>query len=221
VGSPADEPGRAAIEGPPHEVKIGRRFAVASDEAVFSEWDLCVKYGDCPPISDGGWGRGNGPVINITWFDAKRYVAWLSRMTGRDYRLLAEAEYEYATRAHTTTAYYWGPNLGKGNASCNGCGTRYDGVQPAPAGSFPANGFGLHDMVGNVWEWVDDCYNASYEGAPTDGSAWIFTNCPYRVARGGTWTGLTKSVLPRSAIRDWRPPDYPCCGFRVARTLVP
>ncbi len=221
MGSPADEPGRAAIEGPPHEVKIGRRFAVASDEAVFSEWDLCVKYGDCPPISDGGWGRGNGPVINITWFDAKRYVAWLSRMTGRDYRLLAEAEYEYATRAHTTTGYYWGPNLGKGNASCNGCGTKYDGVQPAPAGSFPANGFGLHDMVGNVWEWVDDCYNASYEGAPTDGSAWIFTNCPYRVARGGTWTGLTKSVLPRSAIRDWRPPDYPCCGFRVARTLVP
>lgn len=221
IGSPVDEPGRASNEGPRHEVKIGRRFAVSSDEAVFAEWDLCVKFGNCHPISDGGWGRGNQPVINITWFDAKQYVAWLSRMTGRDYRLLTEAEYEYATRAHTTTAYYWGPDLGKGNASCNGCKTKYDGVQPSPAGAWPANGFGLHDMLGNVWEWVEDCYKASYEGAPTDGRAWIFENCPYRVARGGTWTGLTKSVLPRSAICDWRTPDAPCCGFRVARTLAP
>lgn len=221
MGSPVDEPGRASNEGPRHEVKIGRRFAVSSDEAVFAEWDLCVKFGNCRPISDGGWGRRNQPVINITWVDAKQYAAWLSRMTGRDYRLLTEAEYEYATRAHTTSAYYWGPDLGKGNASCNGCKTKYDGVQPSPAGSFPANGFGLHDMLGNVWEWVEDCYKASYEGAPTDGRAWIFENCPYRVARGGTWTGLTKSVLPRSALRDWRTPDAPCCGFRVARTLAP
>jgi formylglycine-generating enzyme required for sulfatase activity len=153
MGSPANERGwRRDFEGPQHRVNLPRQFAVGQFEVTFDEWDACVVDSGCNGYkpSDQGWGRGRQPVINVTWNDAKAYVAWLSNKTGQTYRLLTEAEYEYATRAGTTTAYPWGDEIGKNNANCSACGSQWDRKQTAPVGSFTANGFGLYDMVGNV-----------------------------------------------------------------------
>ena len=207
-------------EYPQHQVTITHPFAVAKFELTFGEWDACADYGDCDPhVDDSGWGRGRQPVINVTWDDAQRYVTWLSKMIGKSYRLLSEAEWEYAARGGTQTAYSWGNQLGKGNANCDGCGSGWDGKQPAPVGSFAPNAFGLYDMQGNVREWVKDCYQKSYDEAPKDGSAWITAECHYRVVRDGSW-GYPD--YPRSALR-WR--DTPVdrslnTGLRVARALA-
>ena len=160
-------------------------------------------------------------MINVSWDDAKAYVAWLSKKTGEDYRLLTEAEYEYATRAGTQTAYPWGNDIGKNNANCDGCGSQWDNEQTAPVGSFAPNSFGLYDMVGNVWQWVEDCYHQDYNGAPTDGSAWTTGDCDLRVVRGGSW--VSNPEFLRSALRGrgstgGRSYDL---GFRVGRTLLP
>ena len=221
MGTPTGDPNYQRGEGPQHRVTIGKRFAVSKTEVTFADWDACVAVGACPHVSDGGWQRGKNPVINVTWLDAKHYADWFSRMTGKPYRLLTEAEWEYAARAESKTIYSWGNELGTGNANCNGCGTQWDGKQPSPAGSFPPNGFGLHDMLGNVWEWVEDCYHPDYNGAPTDGRAWTTGDCNNRVARGGSWVGLTLAARPRSAYRDWRPLDGRSygLGFRLARDL--
>ncbi len=206
-------------EHPDHPVIIGRQFAIAKFELTFAEWDTCVTYGDCEAnIDDSGWGRGRQPVINVTWNNAMQYVEWFSAMTGKPYRLLTEAEWEYAARAGTRTTYPWGNQIGKGNANCSGCGSQWDGKQPAPVGSFAPNPFGLYDMQGNVREWVEDCYQPTYTGAPKDGSAWIADTCHYRVVRDGSW-GYPNP--PRSAAR-WR--DTPWdrslnTGIRIARTL--
>jgi formylglycine-generating enzyme required for sulfatase activity len=148
-------------------------------------------------------------------------VAWLSRITGKTYRLLSEAEWEYAARAGSDTAYPWGSEIGEGNANCRGCGSQWDGKQAAPVGQFPANAFGLHDMLGNVWEWVEDCYHVIYYQAPTDGSAWNTGNCEGRVFRGGSWNDDPVSL--RSAKRYGGTPGYRFnnVGFRVGRTLLP
>lgn len=185
MGSPATEQGHRTPEEPLHQVTIAKPFAVSKYELTFDEWDTCINYGDCPQgISDTGFGRGQQPVINVSWDDAQRYVAWLSKMTGKTYRLLSEAEYEYATRAGTTTAYPWGRwDIGKNNANCNGCGSKWDKQGTAPVGSFAPNRFGLYDMVGNVYGWTEDCSYNNYNGAPTDGSAWIKdSNCKDRIA---------------------------------------
>jgi formylglycine-generating enzyme required for sulfatase activity len=186
-------------EYPQHQVTIVRPLAVAKYELTFAEWDTCAAYGDCDPnIDDSGWGRGRQPVINDTWNDASRYVRWLSQMTRKSYRLLSEAEWEYAARAGTQTTYPWGNQIGKGNAVCVGCGSKWDGKQPAPVGSLAPNAFGLYDMAGNLREWVEDCYQQSYSGAPKDGSAWTPDPCHYRDVRDGSW-GYPE--LPRSAAR--------------------
>jgi formylglycine-generating enzyme required for sulfatase activity len=216
------DPNHADNEGPQHPVTVTKRFAVSKYELTFREWNVCVSVGGCPPVSGGNWGGDAQPVINATWLDARQYLAWLSLMTGKTYRFLTEAEWEYAARAGTPTVYYWGNNLGTGNANCPGCGTKWDGKQPAPVGSFPSNAFGLNDMLGNVWEWVEDCYMPNYRAAPSNGSAWISGDCSNRVVRGGSWVGVaSQSSLPRSAIRDWRPVDGRTygLGIRVARTL--
>jgi formylglycine-generating enzyme required for sulfatase activity len=182
-----------------------------------------VDYGGCPPgASDAGWGRGQEPAIGVSWDDAQSYVAWLSKMTGKPYRLLTEAEYEYAERAGTETAYFWGNEIGTGNANCNACGTKWDNEADAPVGSFAPNPFGLYDMQGNTWAWVEDCYHPTYDGAPTDGSAWL-VDCPddhTRVERGGGKNAPPRFI--RSAVRlpvaaDTRRPSL---GIRVARTLA-
>jgi formylglycine-generating enzyme required for sulfatase activity len=220
MGSPATEKSRDNNEGPQHTVTIPKPFAVSKFELTFAEWDICVSYGDCTQRpQDVGWGRGQRPVIYVSWDDAQQYVAWLSKVTGKPYRLLTEAEYEYATRAGTTTAYPWGEDIGKNNANCNGCGSQWDTKQTAPVGSFAPNGFGLYDMVGNVFEWVEDCYYDSYNEAPADGSAWIGSSCPNRVVRGGSWSDTPVNL--RSAYRYGSTTDLRSVGlgFRVARTL--
>jgi len=220
MGSPATEQGRYDNEGPQHEVTIAKSFAVSKFDVTFADWDACVSVGGCPQVTDSGWGRDTRPVINVSWDDAQTYVAWLSKMTGQPYRLLTEAEWEYAARAGTTTPYYWGDEIGKGNADCNGCGSQWDAKQTSPVGSFAANQFGLYDMAGNVFQWVQDCYHPDYNGAPTNGSAWTSGDCSNRVVHGGSWYTVPRNL--RTALRSWDITDYRNndLGFRVGRTLV-
>jgi formylglycine-generating enzyme required for sulfatase activity len=221
MGSPETEQGRYPDESPQHKVTIERPFAVSKFDVTFADWDACVAVGGCPQVSDSGMGRGTRPVINVSWDDAERYVAWFTRMTGKPYRLLTEAEWEYAARAGTSTAYSWGEEIGKGNANCAGCGSEWDGRKTSPVGSFKPNGFGLYDMTGNVWQWVQDCYRGGYDGALGDGSARIDSECIGRVVRGGSW-GLNPRYL-RSAERIGVTAGLRnrFLGFRLARTLTP
>ena len=221
MGSPATEEGRHADEGRQHIVTIARPFAVSKFDVRFADWDACVSVGGCRQVTDGGMGRDTKPVINVTWDDAQGYVAWFSKMTGQSYRLLSEAEWEYAARAGSTTAYYWGDDIGKGNANCNGCGSKWDNQQTSPVGSFAGNQFGLYDMAGNVWQWVQDCYHDDYNGAPEDGSAWNSGDCSRLVVRGGSRD--FDPLALRAASRYWYSTvfRYSGLGFRVGRTLTP
>ena len=169
---------------PVHEVRI-ESFEISKYEVTFEEYDRFTNATGRERAFDGGWGRGRHPVIKVSWRDAVAYVEWLSARTGKRYRLPSEAEWEYAVRAGTETAYSWGNEIGRNRANCDGCGSQWDNEQTAPVGSFSANAWGLHDMHGNVWEWVQDCWNDSYQGAPTDGSAWESGDCSRRVMRGG------------------------------------
>jgi formylglycine-generating enzyme required for sulfatase activity len=219
--------GPANIEQPQHTVTFAKSFAVSKYEMTFADWDACVSGGGCNGYrpSDLSWGRGEQPVINVDWHDAQQYAAWLSQVTGKTYRLLSESEYEYAARAGTTTAYPWGDRIkliGYAMANCNGCGSQWDNKRTAPVGSFPYNEFGLYEMVGNVWEWTEDCSHSNYNGAPTDGSAWLEDtggDCSAHVVRAGSWYVTPDNV--RSAYRN----EYSTAGrgadigFRVARTL--
>ena len=175
-------------EQPVHRVTV-LAFMLGKYEVTFAQWDACVADGGCKGYSpdDEGWGRGDRPVINVSWEDVQSFIGWLNRKTGRNYRLPSEAEWEYAARAGSTTEYSWGDDIGNNLANCHNffCGDRWG--YTAPAGSFPANAWGLHAMHGNVWEWVQDCRNDSYEGAPKDGSAWTSGNCSQGVFRGGSW----------------------------------
>ncbi|MGH8512813.1 MAG: formylglycine-generating enzyme family protein, partial [Gammaproteobacteria bacterium] len=223
MGLPTNEEGRTNSENPQHNVTIAAPFAVSEFEVTFDEWDTCAAYGDCDPqILDNDFGRGRKPVINVSWYDAQRYAAWLSKMTGKSYRLLSEAEWEYAARAGTKTSYSWGDEIGKGKANCLGCGSEWDGKRTAPVGSFAANAFGLHDMHGNVSEWVEDCYHTNYDGAPAYGLAWTAGgDCSSRIFRGGGWNdspvnlGSASRGTGRIFIRS------NSLGFRVARRLTP
>jgi formylglycine-generating enzyme required for sulfatase activity len=222
MGSPETEKGRSATESPQHRVAIARPFAVSKFEVTFAEWDACVSVGGCPQEDRAddplGWGRGTRPVIYVNWRDARTYLAWLSRMTGKAYRLLTESEWEYAARAGTTSPYSWGDEIGRNNANCMGCGSQYR--QTAPVGSFKRNAFDLFDMHGNVWEWVEDCYHINYEGAPTDGSPWTTGDCRRHSVRGGAWNVTPQFV--RTASRGWGTTGFRDMdrGFRVGRTLA-
>ena len=212
-----------SFEFPVHDVDVPP-FALSKYEVTFAEWDACVAAGGCGGYrpDDEGWGRGVRPVINVNWDDAKRYVAWLSSQTGEGYRLPSESEWEYAARAGTTTKYHWGNGIGVNQANCLFCGDSFP--YTAPVGSFAANAWGLHDMHGNVWEWMEDCGGRGgprdYVGAPSDGSAWTSGgDCTKRQLRSGSWNFLPKRM--RSALRGGfttglRDNDV---GFRVGRTL--
>jgi formylglycine-generating enzyme required for sulfatase activity len=221
MGSPATEKDRDTSEGPQRSVTIAKPFAVSKFEVTFADWDACVSVGGCPRVGDTGWGRGTRPVINVSWDQAQQYVAWFSKVTGRPYRLLTEAEWEYAARAGSTTAYFWGDEIGEGNANCNGCGGQWDHLQTSPVESFKPNAFGLYDMAGNVWQWVQDCPHDSYDGAPNDGSAWTIAGCSSRVVRGGSWMYGPQAL--RSAVRYSSSSDDRSyeIGFRLGRTLTP
>jgi formylglycine-generating enzyme required for sulfatase activity len=224
MGSPATEKGHYVDEGPEHRVVFANPFAVSKFPVTFADWDACVSAGGCPQegrAEDVGWGRGTRPVIFVSWDDAQGYVAWLSSMTGKPYRLLSEAEWEYAARAGSTTAFFWGEEAGKNNANCNGCGNQWDNRQTSPVGSFKPNAFGLHDTVGNVWQWVRDCYHIDYSGAPADGSAWISGDCSFRVVRGGSWSGNPQDLRSANRGRDPTTSRDNDVGFRIGRTLLP
>ena len=220
MGSPEDEVGRTEGEGPQHEVAIAEPFAVSKYEVTFDQWDACVAGGACPRVKD-VWGRGIMPVINASWDDVKLYVAWLSRLTGKEYRLLTEAEWEYVARAGSKTPYAWGDESGSGNANCRGCGGTST-AQTVPVGSFRPNAFGLHDMEGNVWEWVEDIWHDSYEGAPADGSAWLQSDdATFRAIRGGSWNNATELVRAAIRFKRHREVQFDTLGVRVARTMRP
>ena len=221
MGSPAGEADRSNNEDPRRKVTVARPFAVGKFEVTFAEWEGCINQGGCRhrPNNE-GWGSGTRPVIHVSWDDITReYLPWLSRKTGKAYRLLTEAEWEYAARSGTTTTYHWGNEIGASNANCSGCGSPWDGQKTAPVGSFRPNAFGLHDMHGNVWEWVQDCYRDTYANAAPDGAAALSLDGCSRVLRGGSWLGAPRVL--RSAVRGGYQPDFRFGngGFRVARSL--
>ena len=239
MGSPTGEAWRDDDEGPVHRVRIGKVFAVGVHEVTRGEFARFVREtghsmgNACSTYENGKWKERTGrswrnpgysqtdshPVVCVSRYDAKAYVRWLSKKTGERYRLLSESEWEYVARAGTRTQFWWGDSVGRGRANCSGCGSRWDGRQTAPVGSFSANAFGLHDMHGNVWEWVEDCWNDSYRGAPSDGRAWTRGDCSSRVVRGGAWNHspwrmrCASRFLFDTVYRKYH------LGFRVARTL--
>jgi formylglycine-generating enzyme required for sulfatase activity len=202
-------------ERPQHKVTIVRPFAVSRFAVTFDEWDAAYGRGGVKH-RPGGWLRVRGrlPVINVSWEDAQAYAGWLSRETGKSYRLLSEAEWEYCCRAGTTTAYSGGDTIDKIQARF---GRWLAG--PVEVGSFPPNVWGLHDMHGNVWEWCEDNWHPNYQGAPQDGSVWRGGDTSFRVLRGGSWFYVPQNL--RSADRRWARPGFRNydVGFRVARTL--
>ena len=222
MGSTSDEADRYFDEGPVRDVTISRPIAVGMHEITFSEWDACRRAGGCAHNpSDNGWGRENRPVVDVSWTDAQEYVRWLSKRTGKRYRLPSESEWEYAARGGTATRYHWGDDPGPNRANCKRCGNRSDAGKTLPVGSFPPNPFGLFDMHGNVWEWVEDCWNWNYKHAPSDGSAWVVQlSCNHRMLRGGSWSVGPRNV--RSAVRSRFAVGIrsDSIGFRVARTLA-
>jgi formylglycine-generating enzyme required for sulfatase activity len=244
MGSPDTEPERYANEGPQHRVKIGRAFAAGKLKVTrdqFEEFARETNYSaeKCFTAEDGriedragrsfrnpGFAQeGTHPAVCVSWEDAKAYVAWLSKKTGRQYRLLTEAEWEYAARAGTTTPFWWGASISTDQANYNGETTYADGPKgeyrqrTLPADSSKPNAWGLYQVHGNAFEWVEDCWNDSYEGAPSDGAASSAGNCNRHVRRGGAWNYPPR--MARSAYRDSRPAATrgSNMGLRVARTL--
>ena len=198
-------------ETPVREVRVPA-LEISRNEVTFAQWDVCVEYGPCEWSGDEGWGRGDRPVIHVSWHEARDYASWISRVTGEPYRLPSEAEWEYAARAGTETHTIWGNSVRRDQAN-------WDGDRTRPVGSYAANGFGLNDMFGNVAEWVEDCWHDDYRGAPSDGSAWVDLECSYRVWRGGSWTSPDAGDL-RASGRGGRAPDqsFANAGFRIARS---
>jgi formylglycine-generating enzyme required for sulfatase activity len=228
MGSPANEEGRGENEGPQHKVILVAPFAVGRFAVTFHQWDACVADGGCNGYKpyDISQTRGNLPAIDVNRSDAKAYAAWLSKRTGKSYRLLTEAEREYVTRAGTTTPFWWGSSISKGRAnydSSYGLAGFAPVQRTVPVDTYAPNPWGLYQVHGNIWEWTEDCWNNSYLGAPTDGSAWTAGDCSIGVLRGGSWDREWRFL--RSAFRygffadyryDYYREDF---GFRVARTL--
>ena len=213
--------GKHKYERPSVLVKIDKAFAMGMFEVTFDEWQACVDDGGAcgtETPNDHDWGRGNRPVINITWADANMYVKWLSKKTGKTYRLPSEAEWEYAARAGTVTEYWWGDDIGRAQGNCRNCDLLIS-HQSLPVDSFKPNPWGLYNVHGNVWEWMADCWNDSNAEATPDGSPRLTGDCRQRVVRSGSWYYFSKNL--RSAWRfknDARVKSYGI-GFRVLREL--
>ena len=220
MGCSGDADDCYSSEFPVHTVNIAR-FAISKFEVTFAQWDACSDAGGCGryQADDRGWGRDDRPIIRLTWARAQSYVTWLTEQTGKTYRLPSESEWEYAARAGTTTNFHWGDERGSNLANCKNCGSQWDGEQTAPVGSFSPNPWGLYDIHGNVWEWTEDCSNATYTGAPTDGSAWLTGRCTMRVVRGGGWDNHSDFI--RSSYRGNADASLTVdvIGLRVVRTL--
>jgi formylglycine-generating enzyme required for sulfatase activity len=251
MGSPAREPGRFDSEGPQHAVTV-KAFALGKypvTSAQFLAFLNATGYQPrpCNEMLGLGWKRiSRGltatptdvepplwPAVCLDWKDAEAFIAWLNgraraarpELGNRNpYRLPSEAEWEYAARAGTSTARWWGDEIGKGNANCNGCGTRWDNRLLAPVDSFAPNPFGVVGMLGNAWEWTADCWHPSYVGAPADGRAWKESFCIRRVIRGGSWNNVPISIrsAARAGAQESGAAEYDystLTGFRLARDL--
>jgi formylglycine-generating enzyme required for sulfatase activity len=219
--APSDAKGYS-YERPQHPVRVRAAFAVGKYDVTKSEYARFVQAtGRGSEICTIGYTQTDrDPVVCVNWSDAKAYAAWLSQTTGKSYRLLSEAEWEYAARAGTTTAYWWGDDVGSNRANCQGCGSEWDNRRVSPVGSFPANAFGLYDMLGNAWQWVEDCWTENYSGAPGDAAVAVASGeCGRRVIRGGSWGSLPGLI--RAGYRFWVDSGfrYHNLSFRVARAL--
>jgi len=207
-------------ERPAHRVSIKKRFAIGRYEVTFKEWLTCVDERGClHKPDDHNWGRTGRPVINVTWDQAQTYIRWLNKKTGNTYRLPSESEWEYVHRAGTTTRFWWGNDVGVNKANCKDCKSKWSALSSAPVGSFDANPFGVYDTTGNVFEWVEDCWNANHEGAPKNIQARKTGDCSYRVIRGGSFYYFNK--VSRASYRAKNPPGVKSywLGFRVLREL--
>lgn len=231
MGSPETERSRNSNEGPQRKVTIAQPFAVGKFEVTFQQWDACVAEGGCTQKpEDAGWGRNRRPVINVSYSDAKQFVDWLSKKTQKPYRLLTEAEWEYAARASSkftpnplpfatgATIAFQQANYDANFTYGKGNGGLYR-QKTVDVGTLPKNAFGLHEMHGNVWEWVEDCYKDSYAGAPTDGSAVQSSNCELRILRGGAWNYHPQALRAAYRYATWPELRVNMAGFRVARSL--
>jgi len=208
----------SADETPRHEVTV-TSFMMSVNEVTYAEYDVFAKATGRRLPNSSGWDRKTHPVSNVSWDDAQAYAQWLSKQTGKKYRLPSEAEWEYAARGGQRTMYWWGSRKGEGHAHCFDCGTELNTSKPAKVGSYKANQFGLNDTAGNLYEWVHDCYHRNYTGAPKDGSVWEGGDCSVRVARGGAYRS------PASSMRVENRETFPSnkgqynVGIRLARDL--
>ena len=240
MGSPAAEIARMDEESPVHKVTFAQPFAMGAYEVTFDEFDACHEADGCddsPPTSgwmaklgwgrSEGWERGRRPVIKVSWRNAREYVEWLAEHTGKPYRLASEAEWEYAARAGTTTPFYFGETISSEQANYRGTHVYGNGPRgvfrgrTVDVGSFAPNAFGIHDMHGNVWEWVEDCWHENYQDAPADGSARTARRCRQRVLRGGGWANSPGGLRSAMRIPNGAGVDSDIVGFRVARSLSP
>lgn len=206
---------------PAHRVALARSFAIGITEVTVAEYRACVEGGGCPAMPRMSNVSDDTPVHNVHVEDALAYTAWLSRKTGQRYRLPSEAEWEYAARGGTSSRFAWGDGLSPGTlyANCRDCGGSFDRMRPASVGRFQPNGFGLYDTSGGVAEWVADCWNPGYKGAPADGSAWSTGDCRKRVLRGGSWRDELDAITVTARIGYDADVRYIADGFRVARDM--
>ena len=238
MGSPPQEAGRNEVEGPVHEVVIEHGFAIGRFDVTLAEFRVFARATTYQPDDQKcDWrspkSKGvllrqaeNEPVVCVNWNDAQAYASWLGIRTGKSYRLPSEAEWEYAARAGSTASRPWGETLSRDDANFGTdacCGAFASGkdrwLYTSPVGAFRPNRFGLYDVLGNVWQWTQDCGSESYAGAPVDGSAWLSGDCGYRMVRGGAWFQAPESLRSASRAADKADRRTSDIGFRVARSL--
>ncbi|WER44987.1 formylglycine-generating enzyme family protein [Cupriavidus sp. WKF15] len=215
MGSNASDP----AEKPAHHVTISQPFAIGRYEVTVEQWNACVDTGGCDRIATVANSAKSAPIRDVSWDDAQQYVAWLSKTTGKTYRLPTEAEWEYAARGGTASAFWWGDQMRKGTANCKDCGDPWNQDAPANVGSFAANPFGLYDVNGSVWEWVRDCWHSSYKNAPVDGRSWEEASCGARVIRGGSWREGASYMVSSTRFKYSASVRQSQNGFRVARDV--
>jgi formylglycine-generating enzyme required for sulfatase activity/class 3 adenylate cyclase len=199
-------------EKPPHQVTV-KPFAISRYPISVREWNQCAAAKACAFVATG---NDDAPVANVSWSDARQFVAWLGEATRKTYRLPTEAEWEYAARGGTQTRYWWGDELQVGMANCKNCTNLATAEQPIKVGSFKPNPFGLYDMGGTVDQWVEDCWHKNYQGAPSDGSAWVEGDCASHVIRSGSWKNDARYVRPANRDSYDTSVRYPTHGFRIA-----
>jgi|SRR5208337_3785262 len=214
IGSPKDEPGHERAEEPLTDITIAKPFAIGQFKVTFAQWDACAASGGCKyRPEDSSWGRGDRPVINVSWDDAHDYISWLRTRTKKSYRLPTEAEWEYAARAGSQGAYFWGDNISPSQANYN------NRKGTVPVSMFEKNKFGLYQVHGNLGEWVEDCWRDNYAKIPRDGTGYRSDDCEKHVVRGGYWAFGPEQIRSASRGSGDHAIRSPLFGFRIARDL--